>query len=66
MGCYFANALSKISKKLPIVYVSFLPSFDNFSELGCGFTKKEVENLYDDLNNDFFKHNKEILYNVYW
>jgi len=50
MGCYFANALSKISKKLPIVYVSFLPSFDNFSELGCGFTKKEVENLYDDLN----------------
>jgi hypothetical protein len=53
MGCYFANALSKISKKLPIVYVSFLPSFDNFSELGCGFTKKEVENLYDDLNKDF-------------
>ena len=36
-----------------IVYVSFLPSFENFSELGCGFTKKEVENLYDDLNKDF-------------
>ena len=22
-------------------------------ELGCGFSKKEVENLYDDLNKDF-------------
>ena len=38
MGCYFANALSKISIKLPIVYVSFLPSFDNFHELGCGLS----------------------------